>query len=312
MIFPTIVSGYATIDEGVGHILAIPKPARDWAADGLLNRIYPAIENIPISGNTVVPDPEQILYRQPDAVFVYATQVGILKEVGLSGLVEIMVEPKHPIESRESIWRRMGEIAGKKTRVATLLDGWAAERTAMEKELAPHVTRKLRVAYVHVNRGDWFTTNGNYYVAYKLELAVAQNVSKDFKFTAKADLEQLLLLDPDTIVFASSPGDKTTLREIVGKPELQSLRAVREHRVYKLPLHTYMNEPVEDRLLLTWMAEVFYPDVMPRRLRDEYRQTYQEVYHYAISDDEIDKAIYLEENRSSAGYDRFARKESGS
>ena len=40
---------------------------------------------------------------------------------------------------------------------------------------------------------------------------------------------------------------------------------------------------------------------MPRRLRDEYRETYQEVYHYAISDDEIDRAIYLDENHHSAG-----------
>jgi iron complex transport system substrate-binding protein len=68
-----------------------------------------------------------------------------------------------------------------------------------------------------------------------------------------------------------------------------------------------MNEPVEDPLLLGWMAEVFYPDIMPRNLRDEYKESYQEVYHYSISDDEIEKAIYLVENRRSAGYERFER-----
>ena len=106
-----------------------------------------------------------------------------------------------------------------------------------------------------------------------------------------------------------NPDDRTTMRQIAGRPEFQSLRAVRERRAYRLPLHTYMNEPVEDRMLLTWMAEVFYPDVMPRRVREGYKETYQEVYHYAISDDEIDKAIYLDENRLSAGYDRFLRRQ---
>lgn len=68
-----------------------------------------------------------------------------------------------------------------------------------------------------------------------------------------------------------------------------------------------MNEPVEDPLLIEWMAEVFYPDIMPRRLREEYKETYWDVYHYHISDDEIDKAIFLDENCRSAGYERFVR-----
>jgi iron complex transport system substrate-binding protein len=108
-------------------------------------------------------------------------------------------------------------------------------------------------------------------------------------------------------MFAANPGDRTTMKEIADRPEFQSLRAVRERRIYKLPEHTNMNELVEDPLLLTWMAELFYPDAMPRQLRDEYKETFQEVYHYSVSDDEIDKVIYLEENRHSAGYERFVR-----
>jgi len=46
---------------------------------------------------------------------------------------------------------------------------------------------------------------------------------------------------------------------------------------------------------------------MPRRLRAEYKETYQEVLHYALSDDDIDRAIYLNENSHSAGYERFMR-----
>ena len=49
-------------------------------------------------------------------------------------------------------------------------------------------------------------------------------------------------------------------------------------------------------------------NVMPRRLRDEYRETYQEVYHYAISDDEIE--CHLPDETAPAGYERFMRKSS--
>ena len=306
-IFAVIVSGYATVNGGVDHITAVSKPAREWVANDLLAHIYPALTGIPVIGNTVVPDPEEVLRLSPDAVFVYARDADVLRKTGSARLIEILVDPKHPIQSREKVWREMGKIAGKSTRVAALLNRWAAKRATLKMALPHDAVRRVRVAWVFANRREWFTTNSQDHIAYKLELAGGRNVTSDFKFTGKGDLEQLLLADPGIILFGFYPDDQTIMCQITDRPEFQSLRAVREGRVYRMPLHTFMNEPVEDRLLLTWMAEVFYPDVMPRRLRDEYKETYREVYRYAISDDEIDKAIYLEENRLSAGYDRFAR-----
>jgi len=305
------LSGYVTINEGTDHIVAVSKFSREWATDGLLNRIYPDLEHIPLTGNSAFPDPEQMLYLRADVVFAWRGPADFFKATGLPGLVELWIDDKEPVRSREKVWRDMGEAAGKSARVAALLDKWAAKRAVLKTALPQDTARHVRAAWVHVYNGEWYTTNGDYYIAYKLELAGARNATGDFKFTGKADLEQLLLADPDAILFGFVPEDRTTMRQITDRPELRSLRAVRDRRIYRLPLHTYMNEPVEDRMLLTWMAEVFYPDIMPRTVREEYRKVYQEVYRYAISDDEIDRAIYLGENRCSAGYDRFVRKESG-
>jgi iron complex transport system substrate-binding protein len=301
------LSGYVTINEGTDHIVAVARFSREWATDGLLNRIYPDLERLPLTDNSAMPDPEQMLYLRADVIFAWRGPADFFKATGLPGLIELWIDDKEPVRSREKVWRDMGEAAGKSARVTALLDKWAAKRAALKMALPQDAARQVRVALVHAYNEEWYTTNSNYYIAYKLELAGARNATGDFKFTGKADLEQFLLADPDTILFGFVPEDRTTMRQITDRPEFQSLRAVREGRVYRLPQHTYMNEPVEDRLLLTWMAEVFYPDIMPHKLRDEYKETYREVYHYAISDDEIDKAIYLEENRSSAGYGRFAR-----
>ncbi len=64
-----------------------------------------------------------------------------------------------------------------------------------------------------------------------------------------------------------------------------------------------MDEP----LLQLWMAELLYPNELSETLREQFKATYQEIYHYAISDDDIDKAVFLKENISSAGYERFVR-----
>ena len=306
-IFAVIASGYATVNGGADRIRAVSKPAREWVANGLLAKIYPALTRIPVIGNTVVPDPEEVLRLSPDAVFVYARDADVLRKTGSARLIEILVDPKHPIESREKVWREMGKVAGKSARVAALLNRWATKRAALKTTLPQDAARQVRVMWVHTYMGKWSTTNSEGHIAHKLELAGGQNVTRDFKFTGWGDVEQLLLADPGIILFGFYPDDHTTMRQITDRPEFRPLRAVREGRIYRLPADTFMNEPVEDPLLLMWMAEVFYPDIMPRRLREEYKETYREVYHYAISDDEIDKAIYLEENRLSAGYDRFAR-----
>ncbi len=306
-ILTIILSSYATINEGADHIVAMSKQALEWGRGGRFSCAYPALGRIPVSVKSEIPDPEQVLYLRPDAVFVWAGQGEILKKVRQPGLVEIAINPKSPIQSRERIWRQMGAVTGKNARVTELLGKWAAKRAALKIQLPLGTGRQIRVAYVHINDGEWWTTNSNYYIAYRLQLAGAENAGKDLRFNSKADLEQLLLLDPDVILFGTNPKDHTTMRQIAGPPQFQSLRAVREGRVYKLPEHTYMNEPVEDLFVLTWLAEIFYPDAMPRRLRAEYKETYWGVYHYGVSDDEIDKAINLEENRRSAGYDRFVR-----
>jgi iron complex transport system substrate-binding protein len=305
------LSGYVTINEGTDHIVAVSKFSREWATDGLLNRIYPDLEHIPLTGNSAFPDPEQMLYLRADVIFAWRGPADFFKATGLPGLVELWIDDSNPIQSRENVWREMGKAAGKDARVTALLERWAAKRAALKTALPQDAARHVRAAWVHVYDGEWYTTSGDGFIAYKLELAGARNVMKRFKFGGKADLEQLLIADPDVVLLGINPDDHTPTSQIADRPELRSLRAVRDHRIYRLPLHTYMNEPVEDLLLLTWMAEVFYPDIMPRTVREEYREVYREVYCYPIGGDEIDRAIYLGENRCSAGYDRFVRKESG-
>jgi iron complex transport system substrate-binding protein len=310
LVLDNVLSGYVTINEGMNNLLAVPKPAQEWALDGLLNHVYPELERMPIASNNFIPDPEKILYWQPDIVLVMPWQAELLKNLKLPRVLEVEKDYfPDPVHSSEDAWGKMGVATGKGTRVATLLDRYTTKRIALQLQLPVDTSKRKKVAYISIYNGEWWVISSSSYLACRLEFVGADNTGKALKFTAKADMEQLLLIDPDMIVFVSNPVDRTAMKDITGRPEFQSLRAVREQRTYKLPVHTFMNEPIEDPLLLTWMAEIIYPDIMPRRLREEYKETYQEVYHYSISDNEIDKAIYLDENRQSAGYDRFIRQE---
>jgi iron complex transport system substrate-binding protein len=83
------------------------------------------------------------------------------------------------------------------------------------------------------------------------------------------------------------------------------LRAVPERRVYLAPDFPNFASPVFDPLLIEWFAELFQPETMPRKLRRDLRETYQDVYAHELSDAEIDRLINLDANLSSAFYSRF-------
>jgi iron complex transport system substrate-binding protein len=304
------LASYLTINNGINHILAISGFASKWVGEGMLDRIYPEVKQIPHADELGVPDPELLLYLHADVVFTWSNRAQMAKEIGLPGVIELWVDSNDPIGSRQRFWRLMGQVSGQDARAIAILDKWAAKRAALRESVPQNPAQQVKVAWIHVDRGDWYMTNMQFWNAYKLDSAGAQNAGKGFETMGVYDMEELLQADPDVILFEFQEPNHdapTALNDILSRPGFQSLRAVRDRRIYKVPQHNITNEPFEDLLVLTWMAEVFYPNVMPHRLREEYKQDYWDVYHYAISDDEIDKAIYLDDNRQSAGYKRFER-----
>lgn len=312
LIFPVILSSYITIDGGTEHIMATTEPARNLAIIGLLGQIYPAVSQIPTLGTTVAPvDPEHVIALKPDAVFVWAEQAESLERVGLPGLIEVSINPKDQPGSRLAMWKLMGSVTSKQGKADSLLTRYFSKCQELKSIIPNTPADKPRVAILYrVGNGFWGIGGRNYNLNDRLEFAGAQNAAMNYKISGGVDLEQLLVLDPDIILLNSGPGDDLP-QNIYTRPEWESLRAVRERRVYKMPVYSYMNAvinaPVEDPLLLLWMAELFYPDKMPRKLRSEFKETYRNIYQYDISDEEIDSAIFLKENLCSAGYERFSR-----
>jgi iron complex transport system substrate-binding protein len=301
------LASYLTINNGTDHIQAISRFASKWVGESMLDRIYPEVKKLPLADEMGVPDPELLLYLHADVVFTWGTAGQMAKEMGLPGVIELWIDSNDPIGSREKFSHVMGQVSGQDARATAILDKWAAKRAALKASLPQNPAQQVKVAWIYADRGDWGTTNSQYWSAYRLDLAGAQNVGKGFMTVGVYDVEEFLQTDPDVILFDTNHDDPTPLGDILVRPEFQSLRAVRERRIYKVPQHNVTNEPFDDQLLLTWMAEVFYSNAMPQHLRDEYKQDYWDVYHYAISDDEIDKAIYLKDNWQAAGYGRFSR-----
>jgi iron complex transport system substrate-binding protein len=314
VIFPIILSSYLTIENGTTQVQAASPVALEQAAEELLNKIYPTFYNIQrlsTIGNSAAPaDPEQVMTLHPGVVFSWEEQASGLEMAGLP-VMEVHLSSKNQAQSRIALWKLLGDVTNRRDRADMLLQKSMSKQVALQRSITNSAYIRPRVALLYrLGNGALGLGGKNYSLSDRLAMTDAVNVADHMRVPAAIDLEELLTLNPDIILFNSSPQDDLP-EEVYRRPGWQALRAVREHKVYKMPsfafINSAVNAPLEDPLLILWMDELFYANQLPSRLRTEFRNTYKEVYGYSIQDDEIDRIIFLKENLCSAEYQQFAR-----
>ena len=97
--------------------------------------------------------------------------------------------------------------------------------------------------------------------------------------------------------------------DLIADPRWAQTTAARTRRVYKMPLGVtrWGGYGPESPLCLTWLADLLQPDRVRLPLRAEMRDAYRTFFHYAATDDDLDRVLQMNDNRTSANYDRFAR-----
>lgn len=94
----------------------------------------------------------------------------------------------------------------------------------------------------------------------------------------EVDLEQILLWDPDVLIFAPD----SCYEAIAGQPQWQSLSAVAEGKYYKTPCGPYgwlSSPPAVQRYLgMLWLGQLLYPEYTEYDLQEEVTEYYQLFY----------------------------------
>jgi iron complex transport system substrate-binding protein len=156
--------------------------------------------------------------------------------------------------------------------------------------------RRPRVYYARGPRGLETAARGAINVE-SLERLGARNVAPPGGGLLTVSFEQVAAWDPD-VVIAVDPAFHASTRT---DPLWRTLRAVREGRVYRVPLLPFPwidAPPSVNRLLgLRWLGQVLYPALFPEDLRRETRDFYQRVYHRAPDERQLDALLAGQERR---------------
>ncbi|MFF8581914.1 ABC transporter substrate-binding protein [Streptomyces albidoflavus] len=163
------------------------------------------------------------------------------------------------------------------------------------------------VLYLRTAADGWTTANKTQYMNHWTELAGGVNVARDEATgTPQVSVEQMLAWDPEVVLLSGF--DPATPAAFYAYKRLAGLRAVRERRVYKIPLGGYRWDPpcCESPLMWRWTAQILHPALARRiGLRTRLAETFQKLYGHRLTEAEADAVLHLDLNARSSGYDGF-------
>ncbi|MER5280634.1 ABC transporter substrate-binding protein [Streptomyces sp. NPDC002809] len=299
----------AAVDGSYAHIVGINESTRTANREGIFGTIFPESKTTTtIAGADFVPNVETVMGLEPDVVLQWADMGDeIIKPLESAGLKVIGLT--YGTQKMMETWVTFfGKLLGKDDRAADLLNWMHEEDAAVTKLVKPYLAAgRQKVLYLKASADGFTTATGSDYVTHWTELAggtnVAENVSAD---APQVSTEQIIAWDPE-VIFLSAFDEKAPA-DIYADKSLSSVRAVRDRRVYKVPLGGYRWDPpcCESPLMWRWVAQVLHPEIAGRNgLREKIRSTFELLYGYDISTAQTDDVLRLDLNTKSAGYAAF-------
>lgn len=296
--------------NGGPDVLAGMNSASRTAIEGtFLGKTYPELLKVPtdVAGAEFAPNVESVLALNPDVVIQWGDLgpgiVAPLRNAGLP-VARLTYGTQKDLEGTIKLY---GELLGKRQRAEQIVNGMRASMRRLRAEVPEASDEAPSVLYLRGADAELVAAGGASYNHYVTELVGARNPAAGANdVNATIDTEQLLKWDPDIILLGNL--GPATPADLYRDPALSSLRAVKNRRVYKVPLGGYRWDPPsqESPLMWQWLAGLVHDTGAPG-LRDEVAGQYAFLYGAEPTDAQLGTILQTKANASSRGYDDFGR-----
>ena len=237
-------------------------------------------------------DLEALLAAAPEVVIDVGEQKGSIVE-DLDGLTEQtgipFVHVDATVATSGDTYRRLGELLGREQKgeeLAAYLEGIYSEITAIMEKVDADGARKT-IVYCLGDKGLNVLAQGSYH-AETLNI-LAQNAAELADVVSSGagneiDMEQLLLWNPEFIVFAPD----SVFEEVGSDAAWLQLDAIKNGNYVETPFGPYgwlQSPPAVQRYLgMLWLCSILYPDYCDYDLQEEVTEYYKIFYDYDLSD----------------------------
>lgn len=243
----------------------------------------PALEEVKIAGkSSYSPDLELIISLHPDLVIADTMlsdeNLKELESAGIPVMIESIIDPEKDIEVME----KLGTVFGKEERAQEITDFIKGYQDLIQERIAGVKPEdKPKVFFEWAGKPYYTVSSGNPSDAL-IRLAGGNNIAKDMGNSTHSyptvSAEWVVEVDPDVIIQQRSSDKafkedelKALRDEIIARPELADVKAVKDDRVYMLSGE--IRYGVRSVISQLYMAKLFYPelfkDVDPEKVHKE-------------------------------------------
>jgi iron complex transport system substrate-binding protein len=298
-----------TIKEPVERIVAINRNSAEALrtieasdkivgfSDSALNdkSYFPEFQEAQSVGSGKTPDLEKVLEQKPDLVIYYGTQwttdYELIKDTLYETNPDISVigldcfKPETYIEDIT----KLGYIAGRVEEAGEFAD-WYEDQMNEINDILKDISEDAKPSVYEGGRSDFYQTSGPGSTAHNATvMAGGKNLFGDIPGDITVDPEELMQRDPEFIIWKISniggyalEKDDTDkfeekLNEIVSRPELANVSAVKNKNVYIQSADIFFGGRYF--LSIIYMAKWFHPDLLvdldPQAIHQEYLTRFQ-------------------------------------
>ena len=284
-------------------IVAMEPASANAAKNSVLIDLYPEIGNITtdiLSGEDL--NIEALVALEPEVVYYNAADKADLEKLENAGLTAVAFSPtKWKFDVIETYRQWIGlldQIYPSSSKNAKLVDQYSTDIYNMIQETVAGVEQPQKILFLYqYDENAMITSSSRFFGEWWAKAVGGVNVASDVQAetaNAKITMENVYEWNPDVIFITNFT--KATPEDLysnaIGTDDWSTVKAVQDHRVYKMPMGTYRTyTPSSDTpMTLLWMAQAVYPELFADvDVRAEVKDYYSQLFGITLTDDQIDR-----------------------
>lgn len=290
--------------DSCDSIVAMEPGSMNAAKNGILSQLYPNITNITtdiMDGDDV--NIESLLALKPDVVFYNASDTQDLEKLENAGLTAVAFSAtKWKFNCTETFneWMNLldqiyPEHAGNREE---LIKKYSTDTYNKIQDTVKNVEEKQKVLFLfQYDENAMITSSSKFFGQWWCDAVGAVNVAQDVpaeKTNAVITMEQVYEWNPDVIVITNFTQAKPDdlYNNAIGSDDWSNVSAVKNQRVYKMPLGTYRTytPSVDSPMTLEWLAQAVYPELFKDMdVKADVKDYYQNLFGVILTDEQVDQ-----------------------
>lgn len=293
--------------DSADKIVAMAPASMTAAQNSLLSELYPEILNADtsaISGSDV--NTEELMKLDPQVVFYNATSTQIGEKLRKAGFNAVAISVNkwkyNAVETLNQWLDLLSKIfPDEANERADLVKEYSEKSMQLVQERTSSLNseERARVFFLFQYSDSSIVTSGQkFFGQWWADSIGAVNVANELTEdnSVKVTMEQIYKWNPDTILITNFntyyPDDLYT--NAVGSYDWSSIDAVKNHRVYKMPLGMYRSYTpgIDTPITLLWMAKTVYPVLFEDiDITEKTIEYYKTIFNINLTDEQA-KSIF--------------------